>query len=66
MLVKRPFWQSLLIGAIWGIIITIILSLVEINTDDQNEFSISQFLFYFICFTIFHTFSNRWYIKNKS
>lgn len=61
--IKRPFWQSLLIGAIWGFIIAFTLSLVEIYTDDQNKFSFVQFLFYFIVFTIFHTFSNRWRIK---
>ena len=66
MLVKRPFWQSLLIGIITGLCFTVILSLIELYLFIDKTFSLTQAIFYFICFSLFHTLSNRWKIKKTN
>lgn len=65
MIVKRPFLESFLIGIITGLCLTIFLSLIELYLFVNETFSLTQAIFYFVCFSLFHTFSNKWKIKKN-
>lgn len=58
--VKRPFWQSLLIGISTGLCFAVVLSLIELYFFVNETFLLTQAIFYFVCFSLFHTLSNRW------
>lgn len=65
MIVKRPFLESFLIGIITGLCLTIFLSLIELYLFVNETFSLIQAILYFVCFSLFHTFSNKWKIKKN-
>lgn len=65
MTTKRPLWESLLIGMIYGFVFAVLLSLAEIYIDKTYVFSWIQAIFYFLCYSIFHTFTNRWKINKN-